>query len=96
MTLLMIDTILTCFYRNLSLTAINGTNVSSGNSRNTAKKDLMSTLKSKGSISSSSSYNQHASNSKVGSKTFRKIVQEESEADTKLLETVKSLKNENK
>lgn len=62
-----------------------------------AKKDIMSTLKSKGSISSSSSYNQHASNSKaVGSKTFRKSTNEEIEIDPKLEETVKVLKNENK
>lgn len=85
-----------CFCRNLSLTAISGSNVSTGHSRNMAKKDRMSTLKSKGSISSISSYNQHTSNSKVGSKTFRKVVKEESESDAKLIETVKMLKNENK
>lgn len=56
----------------------------------------MSTLKSKGSISSSSSYNQHTSNAKVGSKTFRKVVKEESEHEAKLVETVQLLKNENK
>jgi hypothetical protein len=60
------------------------------------KKDRMSTMKSKGSISSSSSYNQHASNSKVGSKTFRKVVKEDNENEAKLIETVKLLKNENK
>lgn len=82
--------------RNLSLTAITGTSVTAGHSRNLAKKDIMSTLKSKGSISSSSSYNQHASNTKGGSKTFRKVIQEDLDNDSKLAETIKVLKNENK
>ena len=59
-------------------------------------KDRMSTLKSKGSISSNSSYNQHASNTKVASKTFRKVTAEEGDNETKLIESVRILKNENK
>lgn len=75
--------------RNLSLTAISSTGANHAYSRN---------IKSKGSISSSSSYNHHTSNSKMStSKSFRHTTAgEESEKELKLMETVKLLKSENK
>lgn len=75
--------------RNLSLTAISGTGVTQTYSRN---------LKTKGSISSSSSYNHQTSNSKMStSKSFRHTTAgEESEKELKLMDTIKLLKGENK
>lgn len=82
--------------RNLSLTAIGGAQADSSQPRNIEKKERIATLKSKGSISSSSS-NNHASNAKTStSKTIRNTVTDEIEGDSKLLQTVKLLKTENK
>ena len=82
--------------RNLSLTAIGGTPADTSQTRNIEKKDRIATLKSKGSISSNSS-NNHASNTKTSTcKTMRNTTADDSETDTKLLQTVKLLKTENK
>lgn len=81
--------------RNLSLTAIGGSAVNKTHSRN-IKGDSMTTLKSKRSISSSSSYNHHISSSKTtGSKSYRKTP-DDGDKDGKYLDTVRGLKTENK
>lgn len=82
--------------RNMSLTAISGSGMNHSQSRNSSKKERMSTLKSKDSISSKSSYNHHTSNTKASSKTFRRSTGEDTEKEMKLMETVKLLKTENK
>lgn len=78
--------------RNLSLTAI------SGSSKNPHSRNVNRTrdLKSKGSISSNSSY-QHTSTGKMSSsKTFRGKAGEETDRELKLMDTIKMLKGENK
>lgn len=83
--------------RNLSLTTIGGVATTAVQSRNAVKKDRVAAMKSKGSISSNSSYNHHTSNTKTStSKTMRNNPGEEGSNELVLLEKIKMLKSENK